>query len=85
VPGKPPSKQFSNHSWGTAVDIKIKGALDPRGDGMTQLGLLALHPFFNAERFFWGAGFKGEFEDSMHFEASDQLVKDWSTQELLGP
>lgn len=83
LPGKPPSKQFSNHSWGTAIDLKIKGALDPRGDGKTQLGLLTLHPFFNAERFFWGAGFGGAFEDSMHFEASDELVRDWQAKGVL--
>jgi D-alanyl-D-alanine carboxypeptidase len=83
LPGKPPSKQFSNHSWGTAVDIKIKGALDPRGDGKTQLGLLLLHPFFNEEKFFWGAGFGGGFEDSMHFEASDELVREWKEKGIV--
>jgi hypothetical protein len=83
-PGLPPSTQFSNHSWGTAIDIKIKGALDPRGDGKTQLGLLMLHPFFNEEKFFWGAGFGGSTEDSMHFEASNELVKKWKQDGLLG-
>jgi hypothetical protein len=83
TPGRPPSRNFSNHSWGTAIDIKIRGALDPRGDGMTQLGLLMLHPFFNEERFFWGAGFSGDLEDSMHFEASDELVREWRDQGLL--
>jgi hypothetical protein len=82
-PGRPPSKQFSNHSWGTALDVKIKGTLDPRGDGRTQLGLLLLHPFFNEERFFWGAGFGGDFEDSMHFEASDELVKEWKQKGVV--
>ena len=83
-PGHPPSKQFSNHSWGSAVDIKIKGTLDPRGDGKAQLGLLMLHPFFNEERFFWGAGFSGSNEDAMHFEASDELVRKWNDDGLLG-
>lgn len=83
LPGKPPSKQFSNHSWGTALDIKVKGALDPRGDGKTQVGLLLLAPYFNAERFFWGAGFKGDFEDAMHFEASNELVKDWKAKGIV--
>jgi D-alanyl-D-alanine carboxypeptidase len=83
IPGRPPSRQFSNHSWGSAVDIKIRGTLDPRGDGRTQLGLLLLHPFFNAEKFFWGAGFGGEFEDSMHFEASDELVRQWKRDGVL--
>ena len=67
--------QPSNHCWGTAIDIKIGGVLDARGDGMTQRGLLALYPYFKAEKCFWGAGFRTE--DSMHFEASDQLIKEW--------
>lgn len=83
-PGRPPSRNFSNHSWGTAVDIKIKGTLDPRANGTTQLGLLMLHPFFNAEMFFWGAGFPPDQEDSMHFEVSDELIRDWRKQGLLG-
>jgi hypothetical protein len=81
----PPSRNFSNHSWGTAIDIKINGELDPRSDGKALVGLLMLHPFFNREGFFWGAGFDGAFEDSMHFEASDELVRDWNAQGLLGP
>jgi len=82
--GQPPSPNFSNHSWGTAIDLKIKGALDPRGDGKTQLGILLISPFFNEERFFWGAGFKGSSEDAMHFEASDELVREWKQKGLLG-
>ena len=76
---------FSNHSWGTAIDIKIKGKLDKRGDGKALFGLLMLHRFFNEERFFWGAGFSGKQEDAMHFEASDELVRDWESQGLLTP
>jgi hypothetical protein len=79
----PPSPNFSNHSWGTAIDLKIKGALDPRGDGKTQKGILLLAPYFNEERFFWGAGFRGRSEDAMHFEASDKLVREWSDDGLL--
>ncbi|HYJ80700.1 MAG TPA: M15 family metallopeptidase [Longimicrobiaceae bacterium] len=80
----PPSPNFSNHSWGTAIDLTIKSRLDPRGDGKTQLGVALLAPFFNAERFFWGAGFRGASEDAMHFEASDELVRDWQRQGILG-
>jgi hypothetical protein len=80
----PPSPNYSNHSWGTAIDLTIHGKLDRRGNGTTQLGILLLAPFFNAERFFWGAGFRGDSEDAMHFEASDELVRDWQTQGLLG-
>lgn len=82
-PGEPPSPNFSNHSWGTAVDVKIKGALDTVGDGRTQMGVLLLSPFFHQERFFWGAGFSGPNEDAMHFEASDELVGKWRADGLL--
>ena len=83
-PGQAPSPNFSNHSWGTAIDLTIKGKLDPRGNGTTQFGILLLAPFFNAERFFWGAGFRGASEDAMHFEASDELVREWQRKGVLG-
>ena len=83
-PGQAPSPNFSNHSWGTAIDLTIKGKLDPRGNGTTQFGILLLAPFFNDERFFWGAGFRGASEDAMHFEASDELVRAWQKQGVLG-
>jgi hypothetical protein len=70
--------KFSNHSWGTAIDIKISSDLDAVGDGKAQLGLVEIAPYFNAEEFFWGAGFSSlAREDSMHFEASEQLIQKW--------
>ena len=42
-----------------------------------------LHPFFNEEKFFCGAGFGGDFEDSMHFEASDELVSSGNAMACL--
>jgi D-alanyl-D-alanine carboxypeptidase/Putative peptidoglycan binding domain len=74
---------ISNHSWGTAVDLTIDGVLDPRGDGKTQRGLLDIHPVFNAHGFFWGAAFPTE--DSMHFEASEQLIRKWAADGQFGP
>jgi hypothetical protein len=74
-------RNFSNHSWGTAVDLKINGKLDIVKDGLCQAGLFMLAPFFNAERFFWGAGFPRE--DSMHFEASRDLIGEWKAQGLI--
>jgi hypothetical protein len=73
-PGRPPSRNFSNHSWGTAIDLKVGGQLDPRGDGKCQRGLLVLAPYFNAEGFYWGAGYGGALEDAMHFELSEERV-----------
>jgi hypothetical protein len=73
---------ISNHSWGTAIDLKIEGVLDKRGDGRAQRGLIAIHPIFNRHGFYWGAAFPTE--DAMHFEASDQKIQEWSAAGLLG-
>ncbi len=72
---------FSNHSWGTAIDIKIGGVTDAVGDGLVQQGLLELAPYFNAEGFYWGAAYSGDREDAMHFEASEELIGRWASGE----
>jgi hypothetical protein len=36
------------------------------------------------EGFSWGAGFSGDREDAMHFKASDELVRRWDRDGLLG-
>lgn len=69
------SSNLSNHSWGTAIDITINGATDTRGDNLTQLGLILLHPYLQAQGFYWGAAFPTE--DSMHFEVSRELIEQW--------
>jgi hypothetical protein len=67
---------ISNHSWGTAIDLTLNGVLDPRGDRgrKVQVGTARIAPIFNRHRWFWGAGFP--VEDSMHFELSDQKVRE---------
>ncbi|TSD86380.1 M15 family metallopeptidase [Mycobacterium sp. KBS0706] len=71
----------SNHSWGTAVDIKLAGSLDTQGDGFTQRGLLVLSAYFNAAGWFWGAAFP--VEDAMHFEVSRSLLSRWQQSGLI--
>ncbi|WP_199193039.1 M15 family metallopeptidase [Allosphingosinicella deserti] len=71
------STAISNHSWGTAIDLKIGGRLDPRGDSKVQHGLLLLAPFFNARGWYWGAGFG--VEDGMHFECSTSLIASFAS------
>ncbi|MFC6762357.1 M15 family metallopeptidase [Sulfitobacter porphyrae] len=44
----------SNHSWGTAIDVKLEGRLDGFGDGGTQFGLILLAELFNEEGWYWG-------------------------------
>lgn len=77
------STAISNHSWGTAIDLTLDGKLDQRGDGRVQRGLLNLWPIFNRHGFYWGIAFP--IDDSMHFEASDQLVRQWAADGALGP
>jgi len=65
----------SNHSWGTAIDIKLDDQLDRFADGETQFGLLIIAEYFNDEGWYWGASYGRE--DSMHFEASEALIQSW--------
>jgi hypothetical protein len=66
---------FSNHSWGTAIDLTINGVLTPRGSTTVSQGLLSLCPYMLAEQFFWGAGFPTP--DGMHYEVSNELITAW--------
>lgn len=72
----------SNHAWGTAIDLKIDGQLDKRGDGQAQRGLIELWPIFNRHNWYWGAAFTTE--DAMHFEASDGLIRKWAADGAFG-
>jgi hypothetical protein len=67
---------FSNHAWGTAIDMTIGGVLTQRGSTTVTQGLVDLAPFMAAESFFWGAGFSPT-PDGMHFEASNELITQW--------
>lgn len=74
---------ISNHSWGTAVDLKINDVLDRRGNNKVQFGLTLIAPIFNRHKWYWGAGFPTE--DGMHFEVSLQLLREWKAAgKLLG-
>lgn len=76
------STSISNHSWGIAIDIKMGDQLDPPGDNRVQRGLIEIWPIFNRHGFYWGAAFPKE--DSMHFEASDGLIRDWAAAGEFG-
>lgn len=66
---------ISNHSWGTAIDLKIDNRLDRRGNNKVQRGLALIAPIFNRHGWYWGAGFPTE--DAMHFEVSREKIKEW--------
>jgi murein L,D-transpeptidase YcbB/YkuD len=76
------ASSISNHSWGMAIDLNLNGHLDNRGDKKTQKGLAAIAPIFNRHKWYWGAGFPTE--DAMHFEISDQKVRELHAAGVFG-
>jgi hypothetical protein len=68
------ASSISNHSWGTAIDLTLNGVLDAPRNGKTQAGLAAIAPIFNRHGWYWGAGFTRE--DAMHFELSDEKIRE---------
>lgn len=76
------ASSISNHSWGTAIDITLNGVLDTRGDDRTQVGLAQIAPIFNRHGWYWGAGFPTE--DAMHFELSEQRIRELHAEGIFG-
>jgi len=72
------SRSISNHSWGTAIDLKLENRLDDFADGGTQFGLLILAEYFNEEGWYWGAVYSRE--DSMHFEVGVETLRKWRAE-----
>jgi len=76
------NSSISNHSWGTAIDLTLNGILDTRGDNKTQVGLAKIAPIFNRDGWFWGGAFPTE--DAMHFELSEQKIRELHAQGVFG-
>lgn len=72
---------ISNHAWGTAIDLNLEGRLDLVGDNQAQRGIALIAPIFNRHGWYWGAGFGRE--DAMHFEVSDERMRQWHADGLL--
>jgi len=67
--------KYSNHSWGTAIDLYFgKGVVD-QGIHQTQRGMYLLFPYFNNFGWYWGAEFSGDSVDSMHFELAEETIQ----------
>jgi murein L,D-transpeptidase YcbB/YkuD len=73
---------ISNHSWGTAIDLTLNKILDTRGDNKTQVGLAKIAPIFNSHGWYWGGGFPTE--DAMHFELSEQKIRELHAAGVFG-
>ena len=68
-----PSK-YSNHSWGTAIDLFLGAEQSPRVCRWLSAGWPKCSRFFNRNGWYWGAEFSGDSVDSMHFEWSEESV-----------
>jgi hypothetical protein len=68
-PGK-----FSNHSWGTAIDLYFGTGVVPQGERLAQKGMVLIFPFFNRYGWYWGAEFSGDSVDTMHFELAEETI-----------
>lgn len=73
---------FSNHSWGTAIDLKIGGILAPLNAKTIPLGLKLIYPHFHRYGWFWAAGYKGR-TDAMHFEVAQETLLRWKRENLI--
>lgn len=76
------SNKISSHSWGTAIDLKLDGKLDVRGNKKVHYGLTLIAPIFNRHGWFWGAAFRTE--DAMHFEIGKGKLEQWKRAGLFG-
>lgn len=65
---------ISNHSWGTAIDMKVNGALVPWRSNYVIVGLAILAPYFNRHGWYWGAGYHHS-KDPHHFECGSTLIE----------
>jgi hypothetical protein len=70
------ARSFSNHSWGSAIDLFFGARVIDQGVQKTHRGCLQLLPFFNKHGWYWGAGFSGGAVDSMHFELAEETIRD---------
>jgi hypothetical protein len=74
------SRLISNHAWGTAVDFKIVGFDAPANTGPTVPRFIAiLIPLLNTAGWYSGVGFR----DAMHFEVSEERIREWSDEHVF--
>ena len=68
---------YSNHSWGTAIDLYFGTAVVPQGTPYCQRGILELYGAFNRNGWYWGAEFSSDSVDTMHFEVAEETILKW--------
>lgn len=68
------SDAWSNHAWGTGVDLYCGSEVVPQGSHECHAGLLEFYPYLHAQGFYWGAEFSGKSIDGMHFELCAEVI-----------
>ena len=66
--------KYSNHSWGTAIDLYFGKDSVEQGKQLAHRGNFLIFPYFNRYGWYWGAEFSGDSVDSMHFELSQETI-----------
>lgn len=77
------TNRFSNHSWGTSIDLTVGGQLPAFGKETVPEGMAELAKHFAKEGWVWGGHFPRP--DSMHFEVSIEKLEEWNAAGLLSP
>ena len=82
------SSSPSNHAAGSAIDLSVGGVTPPMDYSpetpmLIPNGFIVLYGYFHAEKVYWGAGYAGGRVDSMHWEASDELLHDWHNKGIV--
>lgn len=75
------TRNFSNHSFGTAIDLYCGDDVVPMGVGETHVGVLALYPYFHAEGWYWLA--ESSRPDGMHYEVSEEKMLEWDAKGVV--
>lgn len=72
----------SAHSFGIALDLTVDGKGHTDGSDEVMAAVLEIAPLFNRHGFYWGLDFG--LQDALHFEASDELMRQWAGSGRLG-
>lgn len=66
---------WSNHAYGSAIDLLVDGILDAHGDNCIHNPLLEIAPFFTRRGLYWGAGFRSGRPTALQTQTPDRPTR----------
>lgn len=75
-------RYYSNHSWGTAIDLTIGGILAPLNATRVPYGLIVCYGYFHKYGWFWAQGYRGR-TDPMHQEVAQETLLRWKKEGVI--